>query len=83
MPISVRLEHNLETRLNDVSEKLRLNKSEIIKRSLEAFLDQYDPRPSSYELGKDLFGADTTKGEAVAENYKQLLKEKLRAKYSR
>jgi predicted transcriptional regulator len=83
MPISVRLEPSLETRLNDVSEKLHLNKSEIIKRSLEVFLEQYEPRPSSYELGKDLFGADTTKGETVAANYKTLLKEKLRAKYSR
>jgi predicted transcriptional regulator len=81
MPISVRLDRALESRLNHVSEKLRVNKSEIIKRSLEAFLEQFDQPPSAYELGEDLFGADRSPGKAVAADYKKILKEKLRAKH--
>lgn len=82
MPISVRLDRVLESRLNHVSEKLRVSKSEIIKRSLEAFLEQFDQLPSAYELGEDLFGADQTPGKAVAADYKTLVKGKLRAKHS-
>ncbi len=81
MPISVRLDRVLERRLNHVSEKLRVNKSEIIKRSLEAFLEQFDQPPTAYELGEGLFGADKSPGKAVAADYKRLLKEKLRAKH--
>jgi predicted DNA-binding protein len=82
MPISVRLDRVLERRLNHVSEKLRVNKSEIIKRSLEAFLEQFDQPPTAYELGEDFFGADKSPAKAVAADYKKLLKEKLRAKHS-
>ncbi len=82
MPISVRLDRVLESRLNHLSEKLRVNKSEIIKRSLEAFLEQFDQPHTAFELGEDLFGADKSPGKAVATDYKKLLKEKLRAKHS-
>lgn len=82
MPISVRLDRVLERRLNHVSEKLRVNKSEIVKRSLEAFLEQFDQPPTAYELGEDLFGADKSPSRTVATDYKKLLKEKLRAKHS-
>ncbi len=81
MPISVRLDRALESRLNHVSEKLRVNKSEIIKRSLEAFLEQFEQPPSAYELGEDLFGADKSPAKRIATDYKKLLKEKLRAKH--
>ncbi len=83
MPISIRLGDQLEHRLNAVTKRLRVNKSEVVKRSLEAYLDQLEPRKSAYQLGKDLFGADASMIRGVSANYKALLKKKLRAKHRR
>jgi hypothetical protein len=58
MPVSIRLGEELEERLARASKKLRVAKTEVIKRSLAAFPDQIEPGESAYELGKDLFGAD-------------------------
>ena len=83
MPISIRLGDQLEHRLNAVTKRLRVNKSEVVKRSLEAYLDQLEPRKSAYHLGEDLFGADASMVRDVSANYKALLKKKLRAKHRR
>ena len=83
MPISIRLGDQLEHRLNAVTKRLRVNKSEVVKRSLEAYLDQIEPRKSAYQLGEDLFGADASMIRDASANYKALLKKKLRAKYRR
>lgn len=83
MPISVRLDTTLDHRLTRASKKLRVNKSELIKRSLEAYLDQLEPSKSAFELGEDLFGADTTPGPSLSSTYKHLLKQKLRDKHHR
>lgn len=81
MPISIRLGDQLEHRLSTVSKRLRVNKSEVVKRSLEAYLDQLEPRKNAYQLGEDLFGADASMVGDVSANYKVLLKKKLRAKH--
>ena len=49
MPVSIRLGPELEERLARASRKLRVNKTEVIKRSLEAYLAQVEPgrTPSS------------------------------------
>lgn len=60
MPISIRLGGQLEHRLNAVSRRLCVNKSEIVKRGLEAYLDQIEPGKNAYQLGEDLFGADAS-----------------------
>ena len=83
MPISIRLGDQLEHRLGVVSKRLRVNKSEVVKRSLEAYLDQLEPRKNAYQLGEDLFGADTSTAGDVSANYKALLGQKLRAKHRR
>ena len=83
MPISIRLGDQLEHRLGAVSKRLRVNKSEVVKRSLEAYLDQLEPRRSAYQLGEDLFGADASTAGDVSANYKALLGQKLRAKHRR
>ena len=83
MPISIRLGDLLEHRLNVASKRLRVDKSEVVKRSLEAYLDQLEPRTSAYQLGEDLFGADTSMVSDVSSKYKALLKKKLRAKHRR
>jgi Ribbon-helix-helix protein, copG family len=83
MPLSIRLGEELEHRLARASKRLRLSKSELIKRSLQAFLDDPEPSKSPCELGGDLFGADTSAGATLSVNYKALLKKKLGEKHHR
>ena len=83
MPVSIRLGEELEERLARASRKLRVAKTEVIKRSLTAFLDQLEPGKSAFELGQDLFGADESGPATLSGSYKQHLKAKLRAKHRR
>ncbi len=83
MPLSIRLGEHLEERLARASRKLRVAKTEVIKRSLTSFLDQMEPVKTAYELGQDLFGADDTGPSTVSATYKKRLKAKLRAKHHR
>ena len=83
MPVSIRLGAALEERLTKASRKLRVNKTEVIKRSLEAYLGQVEPGRTPYELGADLFGADAGRGADLSSRFKSRLKSKLRGKHHR
>jgi hypothetical protein len=83
MPVSIRLGAELEDRLAKASRKLRVNKTEVIKRSLEAYLAQVQPSRTPYELGQGLFGADVSAGSDRSSSFKQRLKRQLRAKHRR
>lgn len=83
MPVSIRLGPALEERLTRASRKMRLNKTEVIKRSLEAYLAQIEPGRTPYELGKDLFGADNGRETNLSVGFKRRLKSKLRGKHHR
>ena len=83
MPVSIRLGAGLEDRLAKASRKLRVNKTEVIKRSLEAYLSQIEPGRTPYELGKALFAADQSPGRDVSSTFKRRFQGKLRAKHHR
>jgi len=83
MPVSIRLGQELEERLTKASRKLRLNKSDVIKRSLEAYLAHLEPGQTPYELGEDLFGADGRPGSDFSSTFKRRLRRTLRAKHRR
>lgn len=74
MPISIRLGQQLEERLVKASHKLRVNKTEVIKRSLEAYLAQIEPGRTAYELGEGLFGADERHEADRSSTFKRRLK---------
>ena len=83
MPVSIRLGLELEERLAKASRKLRVNKTQVIKRSLEAYLAQIEPGRTPYQLGEDLFGADERGGSDRSATFKSRLKRRLRAKHHR
>lgn len=83
MPVSIRLGRVLEDRLTRASRKLRVNKTQVIKRGLEVYLAQIEPGHTPYELGKDLFGADESRAINLSSDYKRRLKRKLRARHHR
>lgn len=83
MPVSLRLGPDLEEQLAKASRKLRVNKTEIIRRSLELFLAQIEPRRTPHELGQGLFGADDGPGADRSSSFKRRLNHRLRAKHHR
>lgn len=80
--LTIRLPENEEARLNIISANEKTTKSEIVKRALKLYFRNYFEKTSPYELGKDLFGRYGSGDGNLSNSYKELLKEKLRAKNS-
>lgn len=53
--LSVRLDKDTESQLEEVCRRYGMSKSEAVKRSLEQWLARFEPAPDAFELGKDLF----------------------------
>ncbi len=81
--LAVRLPEEMEKKLNRYKEKLEKSKSQIVKEALQLYFTHAEEKekPSPYALGKELFGKYASGRDDLSENYKQLLKEKLREKY--
>jgi ribbon-helix-helix CopG family protein len=62
MPVSIRLGAQVEDRLTKASRKLGMNKTDVIKRSLEAYLNRIALGRTPYERAEALFGADQSRG---------------------
>ncbi|MFN0162213.1 MAG: CopG family ribbon-helix-helix protein [Burkholderiales bacterium] len=88
MTLTVRLDPALESAFTRACKRRGTTKSAVISSAVRDFVHGEDAqRPSVAELGRDLFGADTsplpTGVVSVSANVKALLKQKLRAKHSR
>jgi len=81
--LNVRLNKEIEKKLNSYSQQKNLSKSAIVKEALIAYLSQVQQTDSSYELGKDLFGAAGSGDKNASKGYKSEIKKKLNEKYSR
>ncbi len=53
--LSVRLDEDMERRLNEACRRCGYSKSEAVKHSLASWLTTLEPAPDAYELGADLF----------------------------
>ena len=81
--ISLRLSDDLDEKLNQIAKNEKISKSEIVKRALVLFFDDYQKKHSPYDLGADLFGKYGSGNGSLSQNYKQILKGKLREKHNR
>ncbi len=78
--LSVRLDGDLERRLNAVCRRYGYNKSEAVKRSLADWLASLEPPPNAYELGVDLFDQGSA-AEPPADPLRRRIRERLHEKY--
>ncbi|WP_410261938.1 ribbon-helix-helix protein, CopG family [Alkalibacterium sp.] len=78
---TVRLNHEIDSKLSILTEMEKSSKSEIIKKAISDYYDQHIQGKSSYELGKELFGKYGAE-ENASEVYKRKVKEKLHEKHS-
>ena len=78
---SVILDNELEAQLETYCQRMGMSATEVIHQGLKAFLAEPAELPSLYDLGGDLFGTDVSMPEDVSGQYRQLLRERLDAKY--
>lgn len=82
MPISARIDEEVQKKLEILSKAQGLSKSKIIAQSILEYFDNHFPVNSPYEIGKDLFGRYGSEKGDLSYNRKKYLKEKLSEKYS-
>jgi predicted DNA-binding protein len=82
--LSVRLGEALESQLYQVSQVHNTTKTDIIKNALVLYFDMIkdEKKSTPYSLGKELFGRYGSGKENLSTTYKQVLKEKINAKYN-
>jgi hypothetical protein len=88
MPKSLRLGSQLEKALDEYCAETGETASGVIRESVAEYLvrRRRKGRPASaWDLGKDLFGADTgpARSSSTSRHVKRLIREKLRAKHHR
>lgn len=80
--LNVRINKEIEKKLESYSQRMNLSKSAVVKEALMAYLSQSDHDHTPFELGEDLFGADASGNTDSSTTYKSKLKDKLREKHS-
>jgi predicted transcriptional regulator len=78
--LSVRLDSNTESQLDEVCRRYGFTRSEAVKRSLDQWLKGFAPAPNAYELGEDLFDRGATASEPD-DPMRRRIWEHLHAKY--
>lgn len=77
--ITLRLDSELEQNINDIAYKMGITKSELIRKSITAFIEKIE-HPSPWELGNELFGKYASGSDNLSQDRKSLIKEKIKAK---
>ncbi len=74
--LTLRLNSELEEKLNNIAELLGIPKSEIVRKSLKAYLSQLEQK-HPWHAGKNLFGKYSSGRSDLSKNRKSILKQKL------
>jgi hypothetical protein len=84
MTLTVRLEPELERKLEAACKRRRVTKSTVVTGLIEEFLAR-EPEANSYQVAARLgvVGSDTTNSPDTAANAKKFLRRVLRAKHRR
>jgi len=80
--VNVRIDKELEKKLELYADQHHLTKSDVVKEALALYLAQVPKLDSPYEIGKDLFGAEGSGRSDGSTTFKQKVKYKIRAKSS-
>lgn len=80
--LTVRLPDDLEAEVDRIASTERRTKSDIVKDALQQYIASHRQKPSSYQVGEDLFGLIASGEDDRSRTYKRRLREKLREKHS-
>jgi predicted DNA-binding protein len=81
--ISLRLPKELEDKLEALSKKENMTKSDVIREAIEKYLAEQDKLKQPFELGRDLFGKYGSGDGKLSVEYKKKVREKIHEKMSR
>ncbi len=77
--ITLRLDPELEQAINNAAKNLGLTRSELIRKSINAYLGNLK-HPTPWEAGKDLFGKYASGYGDLSTRRKERVKDKIKAK---
>ncbi|MGD9856202.1 MAG: ribbon-helix-helix protein, CopG family [Planctomycetaceae bacterium] len=81
--VSLRLHKNLAKRLERAAKAAGVSKSEFLRQCLSDRLNgETQPRPTAWELGKDLFGCFDSGDGTLSERADEVVRERIHAKYA-
>ena len=80
--INVRLDKKTEDVVKEYAETHDISKTMIVKEALAMYFSKKELAQNPFELGKDLFGAQSSGQSDLSKSYKSKLKDRLSAKYS-
>jgi len=83
MTISLRIDKELERQLNTAAKARGIAKSELVRECIREQLTNGKPKPSAYELGKDLFGKYSSGRSDLSSRRKEILAEIFDEKHRR
>lgn len=82
MPLSVRLDAKLESRINEYCRQTGASKSRVVQQGVAEYLDAH-ALPTLHDLGKDLFPAGGNGRGDASEGHARRYREYVRAKRAR
>jgi len=80
--ISINISSDYENRLDEMARNENTTISEIVENALQMYFVHCYSQPTPYQLGKELFGRHGSGKGDLSQNYKKILKEKLREKHT-
>lgn len=80
--ISLRLPKELEEKLESLSKKEQVTKSDMIREALEKYLADIEKSKHPYKMGEDLFGRYGSGDGKLSIEYKKKVREKIYGKMS-
>jgi len=80
--LSIRLPEDIEAKIEQIADNENLSKTEVVKSAIELYIQKYKETANPFELGKDLFGKHGSGKGNLSKDYKNILRDKLRAKHS-
>jgi hypothetical protein len=79
MPLSVRLNEELESRINEYCRQTGVSKSHVVQQGVAEYLDAH-ALPTLHEMGKDLFPTGGNRRGDASETHARRYREYVRAK---
>ena len=77
--ITLRLDQDLEQRINNTAKNLGVTKSELIRKSINEYLRKLK-QPNAWVIGEDLFGNYSSGQSNLSSDRKELVKNIIKAK---
>lgn len=77
---SIRLPKELEKKVEELSKKEQVTKSEIVREALQEYIEKREKTEHPYLLGEDLFGNYGSGSGSRSVEYKKIVRDKIHAK---